>query len=252
MNGMARWLSVGQWVLVAGMFGAGLMVWPSAPATMPIHWSLSGQPNSYAGTLEGLFLLPTVALLVVIGMRRLGFARVASLAPWPFSENKESLLRSGAAKRRVVPRIEPMRERYVEFADAYALAGLAIVALLAAVHAVVLLSASGVPLNVGLVIAPLVGLLLCVLGAVLGQVRRNWFVGIRTPWTLTSERSWAATHRAGRWVFLAMGVAIAVAGIAQTPWAFYTAMVVCLGGVLGLIAYSYVVWRDDPERQHAA
>jgi immunity protein, SdpI family len=69
-----------------------------------------------------------------------------------------------------------------------------------------------------------------VIGAVIDQVRPNWFFGIRTPWTLSSEVAWSETHRAGRLMFVAMGVAIALAGIFQAPWALYMAMLVCLAG----------------------
>ena len=72
-----------------------------------------------------------------------------------------------------------------------------------------------------MVLAALVGLLLSVLGSLLGQVRPNWFFGIRTPWTLSSERSWTATHRLGRWVLLVMGLAIGLAGLVQAAWAWY-------------------------------
>jgi immunity protein, SdpI family len=221
VNNLARWLGIAQWLLVAAMFAAGVAAWPGAPDTLPVHWSLSGQPDRYAGKLEGLFLLPAIALLIAIGMR-------------------------------VLPRFDPQHMRYQEFARAYALAGFAIVAVLAATYATILLWLRGVPLNIGLVVGPLVGLLLIVLGAVMNEIRPNWFFGIRTPWTLSSERSWTATHRVGRWVLMCMGVAIALAGVFQTQWLLYAAMVVCLGGVLGLVIYSYVVWRDDPARHRLA
>jgi uncharacterized membrane protein len=214
---MARWLSIPQWVIVAAMFVSGLAVWPLAPERIPIHWTLNGQVDRYAGKLEGLFLLPGITLLVLVGLK-------------------------------LLPRIDPNRARYVEFTSAYAIASLAIVAFLAAVHATVLASALGVAVNVGLVIGPLVGLLLIVLGAVMGDVRPNWFFGVRTPWTLSSERSWTATHRAARWVLLVMGLVIALAGVSQTEWSIYLAVSTCVVGVVGLVAYSFVVWRDDPQR----
>jgi uncharacterized membrane protein len=200
------------------MFAAGLITWPGAPDTIPVHWSLTGQPDRYAGKLEGLFLLPAVALLIAVGMR------------W-------------------LPRIDPHRMRYSEFARAYAVAGFAIVAALAGTYTAVLLWLRGVPLNMGLIVGPLIGVLLIVIGAVMAEIRPNWFFGIRTPWTLSSERSWTETHRVGRWVLMCMGVAIALAGVFQTPWLVYAAILVCLGGILGLVIYSYVVWRDDPARQ---
>jgi uncharacterized membrane protein len=120
---------------------------------------------------------------------------------------------------------------------------LGLVVAMAGIYAVILLAAVGVLVNVGLVVGVLIGALFVLIGAIIGQVRRNWFFGIRTPWTLSSEEAWSETHRKGRWVFVAMGAAIVLVGVVQTPWSLYLAMTVCLGGILGLVGYSYVVWR---------
>ena len=187
---MSKWLVAGQLGIVAVMFASAAVVWPVAPESIPVHWSLAGRVDRYVGKLEGLVLLPVVTLLLVLALR-------------------------------LLPRIDPQRRRYAEFAGAYAAAGLAVVAFLAGVHALVLAWALDLRVNVGVVLAALVGLLLSVLGSLLGQVRPNWFFGIRTPWTLSSERSWTATHRLGRWVLLVMGLAIGLAGLVQAPWAWY-------------------------------
>jgi uncharacterized membrane protein len=212
---MRRWLSVAQWLVVAATFAASAVGWVLAPQRVAIHWSLRGQPDGYADKLPGLFLLPVASLALFVLLR-------------------------------LAPRIDPLRQRYAEFADAYAVVLLAVVAFLAAVQAMILATALGAEVNSGLVIGPLVGVLLIVVGAVLDRLKPNWFMGIRTPWTLSSERSWTATHHAGRYVFFAMGIAVALAGVLQVAWAFSLAMIVCLGGLLGLVVYSYVVWRQDP------
>jgi uncharacterized membrane protein len=214
---MNRFLRLAPWVLVVGMFLAGALAWPVAPDSMPMHWSLGGDVNRYGGKIEGLFLLPGITLAVLVGMA-------------------------------LLPRVDPNRARYTEFALAYELLTLAIVAFFAAVYAIMLAITFGATVNPGLVILPLLGVLLIVVGAVLGQVRPNWFVGIRTPWTLSSERSWSATHRAGRWVMIGMGICMVGAGVLQTSWALYLALLVCIVGLLGLVVYSFVVWRDDPSR----
>jgi immunity protein, SdpI family len=109
----------------------------------------------------------------------------------------------------------------------------------------------GASINLTAVFVTLVGVLFAAIGAVLDRVRPNWFFGIRTPWTLSSERAWQATHRAGRWVFIGMGVLLVLAGLIQSTWALYAAFVVCGVAVLALIAYSFVVWRSDPDRTPA-
>lgn len=206
------WVDATLWGLVAAMFALGALVWPLAPDSIPVHWNLAGRPDRYAGKLEGLFLFPAIALIVLLGL---------------------SLL----------PRVDPNRARYAEFRGAYAVIRLAITGVLAISYAAAVLVMLGVELNIGLLLGSLGGLLLIVFGAVMDRLRPNWFVGIRTPWTLSNEESWRATHRAGKWVCIGLGVAFVLAGVLQAAWAVTAAVVLALVGVLGLVVYSYLVWR---------
>jgi immunity protein, SdpI family len=211
---MARWLTLLQGLVVAAMFVAAATMWPIAPENIPVHFGLSGEPNRYGGKVEGLLVLPLIALGVLVLLK-------------------------------VLPLVDPRRARYAEFATAYAVLTLAIVVFFALVYAFILAAVLGIEMNATIVIVPLVGLLLIVIGAVLGQVRPNWFVGIRTPWTLSSEHAWIETHRAGRWVFVGMGALLIIAGLLQFPWLLSIAIAGCVLGALGLVLYSYLVWRDD-------
>jgi len=191
------------------------IMWPLLPDSLPVHWNLAGQADRTGGKFEGLVTLPLIAIALVLLLR-------------------------------VLPRLDPLRARYADFAGAYALIGFAVVAFLTTIYSILLIADAGVPVSLRLVLGPLVGVLLMVVGAVLPQIRRNWFVGVRTPWTLSSEQSWTATHRAARWVFVLMGATIAAAGLIAAPWTLYLAGGVCVAGLLGLVVYSYVVWRRDP------
>ena len=207
-----------QWAVVLAMFVAGAIAWTALPEAIPVHWNAAGEADRWGGKVEGLFLLPAITALLVLGLRFL-------------------------------PLIDPRRDRYAEFAGAYEIVRLAVVAELAGIYALTLAAAFGAPISMTPAIGMLVGLLLVVLGLVMDRVRPNWFVGIRTPWTLTSELSWTATHRLARWVFVLMGLAFALAGLLRAPWAFTAAAVLCAVVVIGLAAYSYSVWRHDPNRR---
>jgi len=123
--------------------------------------------------------------------------------------------------------------------------------MLALVDLAVLLPVVGVPINQAAAIRLLVGGLLLVLGAVMGKIRPNWFVGIRTPWTLASKQSWVKTHRLGGWVFMLAGLAfIASLALPTTP-AFVVSFGVMAVGLTWIITYSYLVWRRDPVRYPA-
>lgn len=86
------------------------------------------------------------------------------------------------------------------------------------------------------------------IGNVLGKIRPNWFAGIRTPWTLDSNRSWTKTHRLGGWLFVLLGLGLILAGISGSAWAILAALACLICVTVLLLVYSYLVWRNDPAR----
>jgi uncharacterized membrane protein len=121
--------------------------------------------------------------------------------------------------------------------------------LMAAIHVAAVLSTVGVDVNVSSVSVVTLSVLLCVMGVALRRVRSSWLFGIRTPWTLTSERSWKRTHEVGSVVFLVVGIASLLVALAADPSVALWAQLGAIGvGVVGLVVYSYLVWRNDPHR----
>jgi uncharacterized membrane protein len=106
----------------------------------------------------------------------------------------------------------------------------------------------GVHVRIEVWVPLIVGALFVAVGGLLGRVRPNWFVGIRTPWTLSSEAAWTGTHRAGRWVFILMGALLMACAVLRPDWAVWTMAVVGVTGMLGLVVYSYVLWRRAPAK----
>ena len=89
-----------------------------------------------------------------------------------------------------------------------------------------------------------------VVGNYLGKMRSDFFFGIRTPSTLSSELSWNRTHRLGGKLMIALGALVAAAAAFPTVLVW---LAVLLAGTAFLVAvvfvYSYRLWRDDPARQ---
>lgn len=210
-----------HWLVLAAMFALAAVTWPTAPARIPVHWNVSGAVDRYGGRFEGVLGLPLLALGLYLLLL-------------------------------VLPLLDPARASYAHFAWAYSFIRFAVLLVLATSYGVIHLWLRGWPVNVGLVVGGAVGLLLIGIGNVLGKVRPNWFVGIRTPWTLTSRRAWARTHRLGGWVSIADGMLLLVATIAGVPWVRAVSVAIIGASVLALIVYSYVVWRGDPDRGSAA
>ena len=207
-----------QIVLIAVMFVLAAITWPSAPDRIATHWNLHGQVDGYGGKFSGLLLLPLLALGLYLLLL-------------------------------LLPLLDPGRANYRNFARAYTIIRLAVLVLLAAIYGVTILWIHGIELDMARVVPVLLGLLFIAIGSVLGKVRPNWFVGIRTPWTLSSKRSWVKTHRLGGYLFVLAGFTLVVAGLITSTALFPVVFGLLIALTLVLVAYSYVQWRRDPEKQ---
>ena len=99
-------------------------------------------------------------------------------------------------------------------------------------------------------VAVMVSVVMIVLGLVIARARPNFFVGVRTPWTLSSDLSWDKTHRWASRVFLAIGLAGLLSLVFLPPAHVTIALITALlTGSLGLAVYSWWVWKNDPNRE---
>jgi uncharacterized membrane protein len=210
-----------QLSLIAAMFAAAALSWPYVPDRLPIHWNLQGEPDGFGGKFAGLLLLP----LTVLGLYLL-------------------LL--------FLPRLDPGYRNYANFATAYDVIRISLVCFMGVVDSVTLLVVWGYPVDVTSTIAIATGLFFAVLGNFMGKIRPNWFVGVRTPWTLSSKLSWTKTHRLAGWLFIGMGVLIAALGLVRTSWMLILTVSLSVIGLLAIVAYSYWVYRNDPDRTSPA
>jgi uncharacterized membrane protein len=206
-----------QLLPIAAMFIVAALCWSHASDHIPVHWNWEGKVDRYGGKFEGLLVLP----LVSVGLYLL-------------------LL--------VLPRFDPGRANYRTFAGAYYAIRLTITLFLSAIYAVGVLVSLGYHVNMTTVVGLALGVLFIVLGNVMGKIRPNWFVGVRTPWTLSSKLSWTKTHRLAGWLFIVMGLVGAAWGLLQTAW--MTGLMVATYAVCGIwvVVYSYLVYRTDPSR----
>lgn len=188
----------------------------SPDARVAIHWDAAGHPNGYADALWAFSLVPGLT------------AAMSALLAF-------------------LPSVEPRRRNLQRSGAAYTAVWISVVLLMAAVQSAIVLTALGVARSetVAHVVPAAVGLLLAVVGNYLGKVRSNFFFGIRTPWTLSSERSWNRTHRLGGRLFVAVGLAAAATSI--FPWVGFVVLAAGVPAMIViLVIYSYVQWSRDP------
>ncbi len=204
--------------LIGAMFAVAAIRWGSVPDRIPVHWNAAGRVDGYGGRFEGLLLMPLIALALYLLLL-------------------------------LIPRIDPARRNYAAFAGTYLLLRVSLViylAFLALVTQLAIGREESVP--VGNLIFGAVGVLFIVLGGAMGRLKPNWFAGIRTPWTLSSTRSWEATHRLGGRLFMGAGVLTVVAAVVGGAAAVITMVAAMIVVVVVLTVYSYRVWRDDPDK----
>lgn len=215
-------------IFSAAVIGAMLLMsgwaWFQLPADaqIAIHWGVDGQPNGYAPKTIGLFLLPLITLGVAVVF-------------W------------------AIPAVEPRQANIEKSGKPYGAIWVAVLVLMLGVNVVVVGSALGATFDVSRIVLVGVGALFVVIGNYLPKVRPNYLLGIRTPWTLTSDLSWDKTHRLGGRIFVLEGVLFLVLGLIKpAPEAL---LVLLLGGVALMLvivfAYSYRVWKMDPNRRSA-
>ena len=210
-------IEVPQLVVIAAMFAAAALAWPTAPARIPVHWNINGLVDRYGGRFEGLLLMPLVALAIYVLML-------------------------------VLPRIDPGRANYARFSGAYTVIRITVLGIFAAFDVGLHVWLRTGHLNVATFAPVVVGVMAIVLGSVLGRVKPNWFVGIRTPWTLSSRKSWTRTHQVGGWVFIGVGLATVGSAFLGPRLAFWVMIAGLMGGALVLVVYSYLLWRQDPDK----
>ncbi|MFC7176275.1 SdpI family protein [Halosegnis marinus] len=202
-------------LLVAASAVVGLVAAPDLPARMATHWNAAGVPDGTMPRTVALVFLPAIAA-GLLGL----FA--------------------------LLPRIDPLGGNVAAFRPAYDGFVVALSAFLAALHVGIVAFNLGYVFDFTLfVLAAVAGLFYCV-GLLLEHVERNWFVGVRTPWTLSDERVWDRTHALAARLFK-LSALVAVVGLAFGDYAIYFLLVPALGTAVVTVAYSYVLYARLPD-----
>jgi uncharacterized membrane protein len=203
----------GMLAIVAAL-GVGLVFRDRLPEQVPMHWNIAGEVDRWGPRGQALVLLPGIGLLL-------------------------------AGLFVVLPKIDPRRESHALHGHAYRLVGNAALVFMAGMHLVVLAASAGYAVPMNRIVGIGVGLLFTVIGNVLTQARPNWIFGIRTPWTLSSEKAWRETHRVGGRLMVGGGLLIVLAGILVPQWIFAAIMIGVVGPSLAMVVYSYLVWKRE-------
>lgn len=197
-------------LFVVTAFAVAAFLYPSLPELIPTHWNVRGEVDSYMKKPGGVIIMPAMALFTFIVMK-------------------------------VIPIISPKGYRTDKFSDVIGVLQVTLVGFMSIVAVLVLLEARGLDVRINEMIIAGTGLLFVIIGNYLGKVRKNFFIGIRTPWTLASDEVWNRTHRIGGRLFILSGIIIWVGALLRLPLTWTVIVAVSL--VLIPVIYSYFLYR---------
>jgi len=202
-------------IMIALALLAGAVLWNQLPNQMASHWGVNDQVNGYMPKFWGVFLMP----LITLGMLALFL---------------------------VVPNIDPLKANIAQFRETFNIFIVLIVAFMLYIHGLTLAWSLGHQnFKMSAAMLPFMGVLFIGVGYMLRKAKRNFFIGIRTPWTLSSDNVWDKTHQLGSILFMASGAFAIIGGFFGGMTAFWLMFVPLIGSSLFLVIYSYVLYRSE-------
>lgn len=199
--------------MVAACFIAGAIAYPLLPSAALSHWNAAGQADGTMPAFLAAFLMPAI-MLVLWGV-------------WA-----------------LLPRIDPIAPGFKGFRHVYDFFWILVSAFLAYVYALTLMENLVRGFDLIIALAPALAALFFMIGSLLPLMKRNWFVGIRTPWSLSSDAVWDRTHRVGGKLFELAGIII-LFGYLYPHHAVWLIVLPTITAALVSVTYSYFLFARE-------
>jgi len=207
--------SIGIIVLMAI---AGAALYPQLPENMASHWNSQGQVDDYAAKSFVLPLIPALTLLLFICLQ-------------------------------VLPYFDPLRKNYAAFGKQFGQFKLVFVAFMAYVYGLVLAYNLAGAFDFGRALVPAFAVLFYSAGELMKHTKRNWFVGIRTPWALSSDKVWKKTHELGGALFQAGAIVALVGALLFEGVVVWVILALAIAAAIAPVILSYVWYREEQRKR---
>jgi len=194
-------------VLIATAFAAGIYFYEQLPDPMPSHWNANGEVDDYMDKDIALFFMPGIALFM------LGLFIV-------------------------IPKLDPLKKNIEKFRGYYDWFILLMVAFLVYIYFVTIAWALGYQFSMNYAIMPPLAALFYYVGILCENSKRNWFIGVRTPWTLSSEIVWDRTNRLAGKLFKILAVVFIIGLLLPSEFFIYIIIAVIIIALCP-VAYSF-------------
>jgi len=194
-------------------FAIGIYVFPEMPQKMASHWNSQGEVNGYMSKFWGIFLMPIIS----VGLFLLFV---------------------------IIPRIDPYKSNIEKFRKYYDNFILLIIVFLFYIYLLTIFWNMNYRFNMITVLSPAFAILFYYSGVLIENAKMNYFIGIRTPWTLSSEKVWDKTHKIGGKLFKIAGI-IAILGILFQSYAIFFILVPMLLSAIYSVIFSYIEYQKE-------
>ena len=199
--------------LVLFSFGIGIYFYPQMPEKMASHWNIKGEVDGCLSKFWGLFLMPIILIGVVLLYL-------------------------------IVPKIDPLKENIEKFRKYFDGFIVLLLLFLFYLYVLTIFWNLGLKFDIGQAIIPALAILFYYCGILLEKAKRNWFIGIRTPWTLSNDMVWEKTHKIGGKLFKIVGI-VAILGIFFQKYILFFIFVPIILVVVCTTIYSYTEYQKE-------
>jgi uncharacterized membrane protein len=198
--------------IAAVMLATGLFFYAGLPDPLPSHWNAAGEVNGYLPKNLIVYGVPIATAL-------LGLLLV------------------------YLPQIDPLKKNVDKFRKEYDLFTAFFTAFIAFLYGITLAWGLGYEFPMNYAVLPAVAAVLYLSGSLMQKSKRNWFIGVKNPWTLSSDRVWGKTHGLASKMF--KGFAFAFLALAFYPQATVFVVAALIGGIVVITAYSYFAYKEE-------
>jgi uncharacterized membrane protein len=189
--------------------------YPILPNQIVSHWGANGEPNGYSGKAFGLFFLP-ILLLIMTGLFLL------------------------------IPKIDPLKKNIETFRKYFDGFIIAIEIFLLYIYCLTIAFNLGYKFDLLTWMMPAFAVLFYYIGVLISKAKRNYFIGIRTPWTLASDKVWEKTHKLGGTLFK-LGALPFLFSIFYPVCGFVVFITYIIAISIWLCVYSYIEFQKEPK-----
>ncbi|MFC1742012.1 SdpI family protein [Nanoarchaeota archaeon] len=195
-----------------------IFYYPQLPDPMATHWNSAGQPDGSMSRFWGASLMP----IVLLGMLLLFM---------------------------IIPKIDPLKNNIAKFRKHFDRFIILMFLFMMAMQILVIAWNTGHKVNFNRIMPVMMAILLFYIGVMVSHAKRNWFIGIRTPWTLSSDTVWDKTHKLGAKLFYATAVLALIGAFTPPPYPMYFILIPVLTTTAIVLVYSYTEFQKEQKKE---